>query len=413
MCYLECTSLILLVLASSFFSCSEIAFFSLPKSTVRLWRHSPIQTKKMTATLLGRSKDLLVLIFFMNTLVNGLVQNLSSSLLNTVMAGLWIKIIIPFLLILLLGDYIPKYIGLIQSEKIVLFAAPFFDKLKAFLFRPLQKMTHFAESVSSAFFFFLKPEPTIRQKDLYEIMSTSEALGLLSPTESALITRSIELQSAYAKDKLVPINELTKIQKDSVSYRDVKLLLTQSKFHVICLVQGSSEEVIGIIDPQLVNETMKDTSQLIKKVKSKILFVPETMRIDRLLHQMALARATYAAVFDEHGRIEGILSEKLLQEDFTLPFSGKIEREEYEALHSFLFDATTPLDSINRLFGYSLVSEHDQKTIGGWLIEEMDMIPPIGTSFVFQGLLFRVVEAKPTHLERLFIQPIHKEGELR
>ena len=106
---LQIIAIALLTLGSAYFSCSEVAFFSLPASKVRGWRGAQDPKKQQVARLLARSKSLLVTIFICNTITNVLVQNTSSDLFT----GSWLlKVGLPLLLILIAGELLPKYFGL-------------------------------------------------------------------------------------------------------------------------------------------------------------------------------------------------------------------------------------------------------------------------------------------------------------
>ena len=266
-------------------------------------------------------------------------------------------------------------------------------------------MTSIAENLSSAFFFFLKPEPLIHSSDLEEIMATSEAIGLLTATEASLIAKVIDLKSAHVADELVPLNELPKVQTTELNPNHLIQLFKDSRYHLICLVQGSSEELLGIIDASV----LQNKPTLIEKAKEQLTFVPETMPIDRLFHHMGLVHATYAAVYDEHGRVIGVFSEKLLRDKLLKSLPSRTTSANL-AEKPNIFSGTSTLNDINDHFNIHLKSPHDQKTISGWLEEQLDCIPDPGTSFIYGGLIFRVLESKPTHIETVLIQPHSQKG---
>lgn len=395
-------ALLLLLFASAFFSCSEIAFFSIPKAKIFQWRTSPIIEKRLTASLLSRSKDLLILIFFLNTLVNGLVQNLSSNLFTGEQGAFFLKILLPFFLILLLGEYLPKYIGLIQGEKIALKGAHFFTALKKVLHTPLQKLSSFAESISSNLFFFLKPEPPIRTEDVDEIMKTAQEIGLLTTTEASLITKVIDLKAASVADELIPMSEIPKVQDSTIDKSVLLSLYKESKHRLIALVHGSSEELQGVID----GKVLVESTHIKDQAKKHLSFIPETMPIDRLFHHMIRTKTTYAAVYDEHGKILGILSENSVKAN--LLESLFVKTSHIQPYQPNFFPASTLLDTINELFGTELKSQYGQKTIGGWLEEQMDTIPEAGSTCSIHSLLFRVLKSSSTHIETLLIKTQNK-----
>ena len=119
--------IILLTLSSAFFSLSEIAFFSLPSSKIRAYRHQLDPVKRQIAKLLKHAQSLLVTIFLLNTVVNILVQNITSDLLEPYADNWLIKVGCPLVIILIFGELFPKYIGLLYNEKIARMSAPFYE----------------------------------------------------------------------------------------------------------------------------------------------------------------------------------------------------------------------------------------------------------------------------------------------
>lgn len=404
--------LLLLIALSAFFSSSEIAFFSLSKEKRRNLSHSACASEQAVSTLLARSRDFLVLIFFLNTLVNSLVQNISSSLFDESSQEMWLKIILPFLLILFIGEYVPKYIGLMQGEALAKASSRFFLFLKKILHRPIQKITTLAENLSSVMFCFLKPEAPLQEKNFLQILTTSQSLGLITTLEASLIKQIMDLKAKTAKDVLLPLREIPKLQKLEFSHTKALARFKESCLHIILLVEGPSEEVRGIIDDTLLGHHAQDINDICTKAQRKLSFVPAAMHIDRLLLHLEQEKTPYAGIYDEHGKVIGILSAKLLRNYLmqmlhSTPPSMKHEKQEIEPL---LFAGTTSLNMICDLFHVELISEHEQKTIGGWLTEQFDAIPQPGTSLIFSNLLFQIVEADETRIQQLYIQPVKLEN---
>src|SRR5262245_32706593 len=167
-------AIVLLTLASGFASCSEVAFFSLPSSKVRSFRSHSDPRRRLVAKILGRSKSLLVTIFMYNTIANVLLQNTSSDLFSDTANGWILKVGLPLLLVLILGELIPKHLGLIHNERLALHFAPYVEWLEWIItpFRVL--LTNIASFASRLVFFFLKAEPALSKEELQHILDSSE-----------------------------------------------------------------------------------------------------------------------------------------------------------------------------------------------------------------------------------------------
>lgn len=399
--------LFILLAFSAFFSSSEIAFFSLSKEKVRTWRRSPHEGQRSVYELLTRSRDLLVLIFFLNTVVNILIQNTMSSLLGSLQTALWLKIVVPFFLVLFFGEYIPKYIGLQCSQQLALFSADTYLFLKKKLEKPLQWMTSVAETISSVLFFFLKPEPPMTEKDLTNILETSQTLELLTHNEASLIRQVIDLKASTVDDATLPINEFSKVNKYDIAVQPLLEVYKKSPHHLVLITESPSEEIIGVIESSLLCYSMKEKeiAHVLEQSKKLLSFVPKTMRLDRLLSHFDHTKTTYAAVYDEHGKILGITSQNILLSKLLPPTS----KTSLHTDESHLFPGTTPIETINALFHIHITSLHDLKTIGGWLVEIFDSVPAVGTTYLFENLLFRVLATDEKTILQLQIQKVSQQ----
>src|SRR5579872_3132611 len=98
---------------SAFCSMTEVAFFSLPQSRLKSWRITQDAKKYAIGDLLRHPKELIVSIFLLNTIVNILVQNITSDLFDRFDRGFFLKVFVPLIVILIFGELLPKYAGLL------------------------------------------------------------------------------------------------------------------------------------------------------------------------------------------------------------------------------------------------------------------------------------------------------------
>ena len=139
----------------------------------------------------------------------------------------------------------------------------------------------------------------------------------------------------------------------------------------------------------------------------KIFFVPEAMPARKLLEEFSERRAAIACVTDEHGSITGYIeAEDLAKTLLGFPHkrNGVTLEPEPSRSKSIVVSGDTPLTEINAHFHIHLMSEYHSATIGGWLEEMLDEIPPEGTSYSTNELAFRVLSANDKMVLQLFIE---------
>ncbi|MBS0654843.1 MAG: DUF21 domain-containing protein, partial [Verrucomicrobia bacterium] len=197
----------LLTLLSAFCSCSEVAFFSLSSSRIKSYRSSRDPSKRRVARLLKRSTSLLVTIFMINTIVNVLLQNVSSDLFEQF--GGWIlKVGLPLVLILTFGELLPKYIGLLHNEPLAVASAPSLEILQKITTPFRLVITEGSNFLSRLLFFFLKAGKPPTSEELRHILQNQSGKGLLHQDEAELIFGVLSLEGKQAKEIMLPYSSM-------------------------------------------------------------------------------------------------------------------------------------------------------------------------------------------------------------
>jgi putative hemolysin len=124
-------------------------------------------------------------------------------------------------------------------------------------------------------------------------------------------------------------------------------------------------------------------------------YVPETKKIDDLLHDMRINRIRLSVVFDEYGGTAGIVSTEDLIEEIV----GEIQDEydDEEALYHWVEPHTTLIASaridihdLNEVLETDLPSEGFE-TLGGFILDHLGSIPHEGQLIETDSLEFKIL----------------------
>lgn len=148
------------------------------------------------------------------------------------------------------------------------------------------------------------------------------------------------------------------------------------------------------------------TANDLASILSKPLFLPETTPARLLLRRFEEKSEKVALVVDERRAIVGLVS----QEDVVEEVVGEIaDRRDQMPLyeqpnpHTLIASAKMELWELEELWGITLESAHDMKTLGGWLTEQIGDIPRPGTKYETNNLLFQVLSSEPKRVQRIYI----------
>lgn len=397
---------LLLLYASAWIAASETALFSLSSHKIKSYQSAKDARKQLIAKLLARPQDLLVTVFMVNTSVNILLQNVISDMFGA-HAAFALKVGVPLILTLILGEIIPKYIGLQNNQTISYNVAPSINKLQDLMIHLRKVVIAITSPISKVMFFFLKKEGPISKEELKHVIATSELHGVLEPEKAELLQGFLDLQEIPANQIMWPKEDILFFDLEQPLTKLI-YLFTEKDCTRIPVCEGSLENLKGVITVMQFfknQERISKTEDLIPLL-SKPLFVPETLGAGKVLQQLDEADEILAFIVDEYGSITGMLS----REDLIEVVVGGIEEEIQEPLFfpagksEVIASGKWDLSDLNDYFESNLESETHAVTIGGWLTEQVGDIPQSGTTYDLEGFHFKVLAANPKRILRLFIR---------
>ncbi len=401
--------LLLLTLASGFFSSSETAFFSLSSTRVKTYSHSKNKTKALIAELLKHPRDLLVTVFMLNTLVNILLQNVASSMFGNT-AGWDLKIGVPFILTFVFGEIIPKYIGIQNNVFVAELTAPTIYFLQKAL-QPIRKFTvTITEPISRALFFFLKKEESISKEELEHVLKQSEEFGVLNKEEAYLARGYLNLQNLSVREICRPREDILFYDIEEPLSKLIYLLVDQQCSRIpVC--RQKIDNILGIICAKqyfIHQGQIREPEGLIPFL-TKPFYVPENTPAPLLLRRFNEKNEEIAIIVDEYGSIAGLttcedLNEVVVGEIHDLRDQKKLYTRQSE--NEIIASGKLELSTFNELFQANLQSENNMITIGGFLIEKLGEIPKSGTKLETNGFLFQVLGSNPNRIRRIYIRRI-------
>lgn len=401
--------LVLLLVASAYFSASETALFSLPSTKLKAYETSTDPIRNLISRLLSRPQELLVTVFMLNTLVNILLQNVISAMFGE--EASWIlKIGVPLFLMLFLGEIIPKYIGIRVNDTLSIKVAPSIDFFHRVL-KPLRRLVVEATApVSRLMFFYLKPEKEITKQELKHVLHTSQKHGVLQQDEAELIWGYINLQDATVKEHMRP--------REDILFYDIEeplskliYLFTDLQCARIPVYEQSPDTILGIISARqfFLHQHTIQTPNDLKHHLSKPLYVPETTLASSLLRRFEENKQVIALVINEYGSLTGLISREDL---FEVVVGDIADIRDTKALYTkagakeIIASGRMELSEFNEYFNVDLQSETNMITLGGWLVERFGDIPHTGTQYKADGFFFQILASDPNRVRRVYARKL-------
>lgn len=400
-----------LVLGSAYFSATETALFSLSLAKIKAYKTSSSPRQRLIAQLVLEPRNLLVTVFMLNTVVNILIQNTTSHMFGQD-ASWFLKVGVPFIVMLLLGEIIPKNIGLQNNETIANLVAPSINFMQNFIAPVRNLIAQITAPISRFMFFYLKNEESISKEEIKHVLKTSEERGVLQPEEAELVWGYLDLQDATVKGLMRPKNDILYYDINDPLSKLMYLFVDQECSRLpVC--NKSLDDVLGIISARqffLHRRQINNVKDLTKHLLSP-LYVPENMPAKSLVRRFDECNQILALVVDEYGSITGLIT----REDIVEQVVGDItDLRDTESLYTksgvneIIASGLMELSEFNEYFNTNLISKNNMLTIGGWVTEKLGEIPKSGTKIELDDFMFQVLASDPNKVRRLYIRKLNK-----
>jgi putative hemolysin len=217
----------------------------------------------------------------------------------------------------------------------------------------------------------------------------------LEEDEREMITSVIELGEQPVREVMVPRMDIVAAQVES-TVRDVVDRIVDSGHSRVPIYDGSIDNITGVVYAKDLLAFLRDGSLTdpVQPLAREASYVPETKKIDELLHEMQQSRVHVAIVLDEYGGTAGLIT----IEDMIEEIVGEI-RDEYDIEESMIeeisdseavFDARVSIRDVNDTLDLDIEDE-DFDTLGGLLYHELGKVPSVGDEVRVDGAVVTVL----------------------
>ncbi|MBQ1788485.1 MAG: HlyC/CorC family transporter [Erysipelotrichaceae bacterium] len=389
--------LILLVLCYSFFSACETAFSSLNKIKLRALANTGNRKAEKTYALTEKFPKLLTTILVGNTIVNVVAASLATVLFSNLYHnnGVAISSIVMTLVIMIIGEIIPKNIAKYVPEKFAMNVTWILNIL-VFLFTPLTFIFGYLEKLMSRLFYV--ENDTYSTDELLTMVEEANEEGDMEDHEADLITNALEFNDLDVGEILTPRIDVIAIDIDEDSVEDIELMYRDSGYSRLPVYEDSLDNIIGVLhEKDFYYHLLYEKSTNIKEILQEVFYTSPHVKISSLLKQFQTSKSHMAVVVDEYGGTQGIIT----MEDILEELVGEIYDEHDEVIeyykklddHNYLIKADLDIDDLFEHFGIETDEEFEFNTTSAWVIDVLDKIPVKGDGFDYKNMHVEVTDA--------------------
>jgi len=399
------TTILILLVASAFFSSAETAYFSISPL-----RSAQLGQAGLVRWLLSSRDRLLGTILSGNHIVNFTATALWTTLL--IMASkrwgwnetetLSIGAALMVVTLLILGEITPKIVAVRLPMKIARLYAPvliFFW----WLFFPLT----WALSSLARLIFRGRPRerPFPTDEEVKTMIEMAVRYGILRPQEEQIMENLVDLGERTVSEVMTPRVGMSALPVNTSRYKALAYVKRTHKSRYP-IYEDTTDKIVGVLYTKDLIVAPKRTS--IRRLLREPYFVPETKVLSELLEELRRSDQHIAIVVDEFGGIAGLAT----LEDILEAIFGEIVDEydtgvPYKRLGRgrYLVDGDIDLAKLNEFFDDAFAEAEDEfDRLSELITHELGHIPKRGEKMSYKGIDLTMRSVRRLRIEKVLLE---------
>lgn len=327
-------------------------------------------------------------------------------------AGIVIVVIGISYISLVVGELVPKRLGMSRPEKVASIIASPMNTLSMLLspvVRVLSISTDLVLKVAG-----VKPveEPPVTEEEIKILIDEGTRAGVFEEVEQDIVERVFRLSDRRASSLMIPRADVTWLDIDDTP-EEIRRKVDQSDYPLFPVGRGSLDDILGVVRPRdMLSCSLKDQQVDLKSSLIPPQFIPESMAALKILELFKQSGVHVALVVDEYGGVQGLVTLKDILEAIVgdIPYIGRptepqvVKRDD----GSWLVDGMLSTDEFKELFQVKRLPGEETgyyQTIGGFVMMHLGRIPSTGDRFVWDDLRFEVVDMDENRIDKMIIKP--------
>ncbi len=406
--YLYVILIILAIFFEGFFAGSEIGIISYDKIKIkhkeskggRLAKFLLFMTKKPEST-------------FSTSLIGNNIAYTSATILATAVIYEYAKPYTPFIVAIILtpfmvifGEIIPKMVYRRHANSLMLKSIPLISAFSVIFF-PINVIFITLSKLLNLIFKSKSKNVFLTKDELIKVLTISGNIEEFKEYDKKIIKRIFEFSNKTAKDIMIPlINVIALDENDGIG--KARQIFTQTNYSRIPVYEGRIDNLSGIAfafdvyNPENADKTAGE-------IAKPLLFIPETLKISKIMIKMQKSRQQMVAVVDEYGGASGIIAFEDILEEIVGEIKDETDEEEamYKKIgkNTYLINARLTLDEMSELFDIEVIKhpEADYETISGLIMDRLGRIPVPGEKFTIDNINFTVSKSTNKSIKEVIL----------
>lgn len=320
---------------------------------------------------------------------------------------------------LVIGELVPKRIGMQAPERIARLVSPLMRRL-AWVARPLVVL------LTTSTDFLLKlmrmnqhSEPPVTEEEIRVLVAEGTEAGVFDKSERDMIENVLRLEDWQLAQIMTPRADVLYIDLED-SADEQREVLRQARHSFLPVCRGGISEVVGVVALyELLTQQLRGETFAIEAVMREPVFVPLSISPLSLLETFKRRHEHLALVVDEYGSVQGIVT----LQDVMGPLVGQLEAADESLAEnpdivqredgSWLLDGALPMERFKLLFPEETEEleegGRDYQTLAGFVLYQRGHVPETGEHYEWNGLRIEIVDMDRRRIDKLLVKRVETD----
>ncbi|HRN70540.1 MAG TPA: hemolysin family protein [Candidatus Woesebacteria bacterium] len=422
--------ILLLILLNGFLSMAEIALISIKRSKLRKLLDEGNENAQIVFKLTENPNRLFSTIQVGITLIGILTGALSGVTLSQPLANYFVSIGLPvqigttlaFLFIVIIttyisiviGELVPKRIGLQYAERISLWVAKPMNIISTTFGQIVTLLSNSTDILLRILGIKHTKQATISGEEVKMLIQEGAQTGVFGKAERNILEQAINLADIKvsslmtARNKIIGIDENMPIEK-------IKHIVLTNQFSYYPVYKNDVDNIIGIISHNAILTELFSKQPSIKKYIMKAPLIPENKKVFSVLELFKRSRVHTGLIVDEYGNIQGLIHISDILEALVGDLPEVNEREEVKIIkrstNSWLVDGLLSINEFKEYFDIeSLPNEQTGgfNTVGGFVMDVLGKVPVSSDRYVLEPYKIEVMDMDGNRVDKVMVTKLRE-----
>ncbi len=307
---------------------------------------------------------------------------------------------------LVIGELVPKRLALRNPERLACVVAGPMQLLSRVAAPIVWFLRWMMELILRLFSPPTKDDPRITEEEVKSLIAEGTEAGVFEPAEKEMLEGVLRVADRSVRSIMTARPDVVWLDLEDTE-NEIFETIADSGHSRFPVAAGDVDNIIGIVHTKdLLERSRKGEPLDLKATCRDPVYIHEGTPILKLLESFRASTVHMAAVLDEHGAVQGIVTPTDILVAIAGDLPERADDQPYAVQRedgSWLLDGQMPVHEVERTLAVRGLSayEHEYTTLAGFVLFQLGHIPVAGETFDWRNWRFEVVDLDGRRIDKV------------